>query len=84
MKRNVVAMFLAASAAVLALTACGEKAQTGLGVKGDQAAYKGVDNTALPFVSPGWQAGDKTSWESSLKARAQNSQNEYTKTVVSK
>ena len=64
---------------VLALTglaACGEKPQTGGGVKSDVAAYQGADNK---FVNPGWKAGDKTSWEQSLKARAQNTQNEYSK-----
>ncbi len=64
---------------VLALTglaACGEKVQTGGGVKSDVAAYQGADNS---FVNPGWKAGDKTSWEQGLKARAQNSQNEYSK-----
>jgi uncharacterized lipoprotein NlpE involved in copper resistance len=75
---------LSIALALVSLTGCGEKAQTGLGVKSDQAAYKGVDSTATPFASPGWTAGDKTSWEQSLKARAQNSQNEYNKMVVSK
>ena len=84
MKRASLMMAFTASLTLLALTGCGEKAQTGLGVKGDQAAYKGVDTTATPFVAPGWQAGDKTSWEQRLKARAQNTQNEYNKMVVSK
>ncbi len=67
---------------VLALTglaACGEKVQTGGGVKSDVAAYQGADNA---FVNPGWKAGDKTSWEQGLKVRAQNTQNEYSKTGV--
>ena len=68
--------------AVAALSACGEKPQTlGSGVKSDGAAYQGVQNQ---FAAPGWKAGDKTSWEQGLKARAQNSQNEYTKTGNSK
>ena len=64
------------------LSACGEKPQTlGSGVKTDGAAYQGVQNQ---FAAPGWKAGDKTSWEQGLKARAQNSQNEYNKISSSK
>ena len=84
MMRASLTMFFTVSLTLATLTGCGEKAQTGLGVKSDQAAYKGVDNTATPFMAPGWQAGDKTSWEQRLKARAQNSQKEYNKMVVSK
>ncbi|MFM9901947.1 MAG: hypothetical protein ACKVOT_13100 [Polaromonas sp.] len=64
---------------VLALTglaACSEKPQTGGGVKSDVAAFQGADNK---FVAPGWKPGDKTSWEQGLKARGQNTQNEYSK-----
>ena len=64
-------------AAGLALAACGEKPQSMQGaVKQDTAAFQG---TGMPFVAPGWKAGDKTSWESQLKARTQNGQNDYTK-----
>jgi hypothetical protein len=67
---------------VAALSACGEKPQTlGSGVKSDGAAYQGVQTQ---FAAPGWKAGDKTSWEQGLKARAQNSQNEYNKIGSSK
>ncbi len=67
---------------VAALSACGEKPQTlGSGVKTDGPAYQGVQNS---FAAPGWKAGDKTSWEQGLKARAQNSQNEYNKIGSSK
>ena len=60
-----------------ALAACGEKPQTlGAGTS-DVAPYKGAENA---FVLSGWKAGDKTSWEQGLKARAQNTQNEYSKT----
>ena len=65
----------------IGLSACGERPQSAGGVKGDVAAYQGVDNK---FAAPGWKAGDKTSWEQALKARAQNTQNEYSKTTVSK
>jgi len=66
---------LIAAAALLA--ACGEKPQTIGGAKQDAAPYSG---TGKPFVDAGWKPGDKASWESHLKARGQNSQNEYTKT----
>ena len=45
--------------------------------KQDAPAYSG---TGKPYVDAGWKPGDKASWESHLKARGQNSQNEYTKT----
>lgn len=66
-----------ATAALMALAACGEKPQTAAGVKSDARAFQGADNK---FVAPGWKPGDKTRWEQGLKARAQNTQNEYSKT----
>ena len=57
---------------VAALTACGEKAQT-LGTKNDATAFSGVSNN---FGAAGWQAGDKTSWEQHLRARAEYGQND--------
>ena len=64
-------------AATLALAACGEKPQSMKeNAKQDTAAFQG---TGMPFVSPGWKVGDKTSWEAQLKTRTQNSQNEYNK-----
>jgi hypothetical protein len=65
------------TAAVMALAACGEKPQTASGAKSDVPAFQGAENK---FVAPGWKPGDKTSWEQGLKARAQNTQNEYSKT----
>lgn len=62
--------------ALSGLAACGEKPQTGGGVKSDVAAFQGADGK---YNNPGWKAGDKTSWEQGLKARAQNTQNEYSK-----
>jgi hypothetical protein len=62
--------------AVLSLGACGERPQTASGGKSDVSAFQGADNQ---FVAPGWKPGDKTSWEQGLKARAQNTQNEYSK-----
>jgi hypothetical protein len=78
MKRLAMLVSVAAAlAASTALTACGEKPQTLGGVKSDAAPFQGTDNA---FAAPGWTKGDKASWEQGLKARAQNSQNEYTKT----
>ena len=68
-------MLIVAAAALLG--ACGEKPQTTSAAKQDAASYSG---TGKAFVTPGWKQGDKTSWESQLKARGQNSQNEYSKT----
>ena len=62
--------------ALAGLAACGEKPQTGGGVKSDVAPFQGADNK---YMNSGWKAGDKTSWEQGLKARAQNTQNEYSK-----
>lgn len=67
--------FIAAAAALL--VACGEKPQTLGGAKQDASPYSG---TGKAFAAAGWKSGDKASWESQLKARAQNSQNEYSKT----
>ena len=68
--------FALAALAVMALAACGERPQTASAGKSDVSAFKGADNQ---FVVPGWKPGDKTSWEQGLKARAQNTQNEYSK-----
>jgi hypothetical protein len=64
-------------AALFGLLACGDKPQTRGGNKADAASFQGAQNQ---FVVPGWKPGDKTSWEQGLKARMQNSQNEYSKT----
>jgi major membrane immunogen (membrane-anchored lipoprotein) len=72
MKKSIVMI-----AATMLLAACGERAQTiGTAGKQDAAAYNG---TGKAFVDAGWKQGDKTSWESHLRARGQNSQNEYSK-----
>jgi major membrane immunogen (membrane-anchored lipoprotein) len=65
--------------AIVLLSACGDKPQSAGGVKSDVAPYQGVDNK---FAAPGWKAGDKTSWEQALRARTQNTQNEYTRTAT--
>ena len=74
-------LLTAAVAALALLAACGEKPQSMGGVKSDAAAFQGVNNN---YAAPGWKAGDKTSWEQGLKARAQNTQNEYSKIVSPK
>jgi major membrane immunogen (membrane-anchored lipoprotein) len=63
-------------AAATLLAACGEQAQTAGGAKQDAAPYTG---TGKAFVDAGWKQGDKTSWESHLKARGENSQNDNLK-----
>jgi hypothetical protein len=68
--------FLTVAIACAALSACGEKPQTGGGVKHDAAPYAG---TGSNFTQPGWTAGDKTSWEQQLRARQQYGQNEYSR-----
>ena len=74
-----VSLLILSVATVFCLSACGDKPQSAGGVKGDVAPYQGVDNK---FAAPGWKAGDKTSWEQALKARTQNTQNEYTRTAT--
>jgi hypothetical protein len=70
---------LITTAALLALAACTEKPQQiGSSKKPAEAAWKGTDNG---YVAPGWKAGDETSWEAQMKNRAQQGQNEYTRTT---
>jgi len=67
-----------ALAGVSLLAACGEQPQALGAGKTDAAAFQGADNA---FVVPGWKTGDKTSWEQAVKARALNTQNEYSRTT---
>lgn len=76
MTHRFLSLMSAAALAVTALTACGEKPQTGEGIRTDAAPYAG---TGSNFVQPGWKAGDKASWEAELKARQLYGQNEYTR-----
>ena len=69
-------LLVALVAGLAGLAACGEKPQSMGGVRGDAAPYEGAQNS---FVAPGWKPGDKASWEQGLKARTQNTQNEYSK-----
>jgi hypothetical protein len=75
-------LMLAALVAVAAGLAGCEKPQSLVTYKDHVPAYKGAPNS--PNVTAGWTPGDKTSWESALKARMQNSQNEYTKSITAK
>jgi len=77
MMQRLVPATLVAAAALMVLTACGEKPQTGAGIRSDAPAYAG---TGSNFMQPGWKAGDKAAWEAQLKARQQYGQNEYTRT----
>jgi hypothetical protein len=63
--------------ALVGLSACGEKPQTLGTPKQDAAPFSGTGVAA--FTDAGWKSGDKTSWEQHLKARMQNSQNDYSK-----
>jgi hypothetical protein len=61
---------------VMSLAACGERAQT-LGSGGSDATpYSG---TGKAYVVDGWKQGDKSSWESQLKARSQYGQNDFSR-----
>jgi hypothetical protein len=72
-----IATVISATAIVFLLSACSEKPQSAGGVKGDLAPYTG---TGKAYAEGNWKQGDKTSWESALKVRAQNGQNDYSKT----
>ena len=73
----------AALIAVAGMSGCGEKEQV---VAYKQGKYQGKPDTKPWENDPGtslyttskWKAGDKTGWETALKARNQN-QNEYTR-----
>lgn len=68
-------------AAALGLSACGDRPQTlgASGVKQDSPAYQGVG--ASQYAKPGWQAGDRNSWEQHLRARAAYGQHEYSRST---
>jgi hypothetical protein len=65
------------SLAVVALIGCAEKPQELSSVKQDVAPFNG---TGKPYAEKTFKQGDKASWESALRARTQNGQNDYTKT----
>lgn len=63
--------------AMTALSACTDREQTAATPSKDAAPYSGTG--VAVFTAPGWKAGDKTAWEQQLKARMQNSQNDYSR-----
>jgi hypothetical protein len=70
-------------AAALALAGCGEREQTagqGGTKKSDAKAWQGAQSAT--YAAPGWKAGDKDSWETQVKTRAQQGQNEYTRVAA--
>ncbi|MDB5890375.1 MAG: putative lipoprotein [Polaromonas sp.] len=73
-------MFFALSG-VMVLSACGDKPQVMQTYKSDIPAFQGATG---PYTTTGWKAGDKASWEQGLKARLQNTQNEYNKLPLAK
>ena len=82
MMRGTLAMLMAASVA-LPLTGCGEKPQTAGQAstkKSDAKAWEGATNAA--YTDGGWKAGDKDSWETHLRTRAQQGQNEYNRSAA--
>ncbi|MBO9512906.1 MAG: hypothetical protein J7549_02225 [Variovorax sp.] len=70
----------ALGAAALLLAACGERPQTNAhGVRVDSPPWSGTGakpNTGTAFTAPGWEPGNRDSWEAQLKVRNQR-QNEY-------
>lgn len=70
-------MILLAMIATVTLSACADREQTAATPSKDAAPYSGTG--VASFTAPGWKAGDKTAWEQQLKARMQNSQNDYSR-----
>ena len=63
----------------LAVTGCGEKAQTaGAAKKVDAKAWES-SQTAYPAT--GWKGGDQAAWEAQMRLRAQG-QNEYSRVAA--
>ena len=60
------------------LGGCGETPQTLTQRKADSQAW---DAAKSGFVTPGWKAGDQTSWQDQMRLRAQ-SQNEYVRAAA--
>jgi hypothetical protein len=70
-------MILLAMIAAITLSACSDRQQTAATPSKDAVPYSGTG--VAPFTAAGWKAGDKTAWEQHLKARMQNSQNDYSR-----
>ena len=58
----------------MTVSGCGEKPQAKTERKADATAYSG--STVNGYSAPGWQPGDKTSWEGQMRERNKG-QNEY-------
>jgi type IV pilus biogenesis protein CpaD/CtpE len=67
---------LIAVVALAGLAGCAEREQTAGGIKSDAAPFQGTNR---PFVVTGWKPGDRASWESQLKVRTVQGQNDYAK-----
>lgn len=69
---------LIVAVSLFVLAGCTEREQViGSNAKQDKQAFQGTGMAS--FTAPGWKQGDKLSWEQQLKARAQNTQNDYSK-----
>ena len=64
------------SLAAIAMAGCAEREQTASGIKSDAAPYQGTNRQ---FMARGWKPGDRNSWESELKVRTVQGQNDYVK-----
>ena len=62
--------------AILALSACGERAQTTASGPEKRADTPGWQPGNSAYLAPGWTPGDRTSWEAHLRNRAQR-QNDF-------
>ena len=70
---------IAVALLALAVTGCGEKAQTaGSAKKVDAKAWETSQTTHL---ASGWKGGDQAAWEAQMRLRAQG-QNEYSRTAA--
>jgi predicted small lipoprotein YifL len=70
--------FVAALATVVLFAACGEKPQTATKKSDAKASTGSVDDK---YTAAGWTKGDQTTWETQLKTRAQQGQNEYARVI---
>lgn len=69
-----------ASVACVALVGCGEKPQASgerSAAKKDAAPHTGSESSR--FASDGYKPGDANAWAQHLKARAHNTQSDYTR-----
>jgi hypothetical protein len=67
------------AAVALGLTACSVEESQELHSSNAEQGASSYQGTGTNFVAKGWTAGDRRSWEQSLKVRLQQGQNEYNK-----